>query len=1235
LSTPEKSWVGLSEVPGGSVTGCLQLARQAGTIARIIGRTPSGDGSVKWNAVFDSKAPADESLFVSFRCSVEMVTSMLPEVDVLSNDAGFPYVAARSFDHLVELICDVTESGDLDLSSSAFKVAFLQREGDGFSEVETHASNRAKPSSPRTKTPTVDRRGSKTQESGLNSTDRKALQEQNAQLVKASYEAIQRHRVSYSNADNRYDEAVRDAAAAENQVQIEIARRSQQLDQQVSAVRVNLAKSPLWDANSNYESQYSPEQVNDLMDTDDTPAEIISDCMEFADQIIATMRRKKFGLKSLAMEAATLIQTARTAADRWRAQAKAGHERDLKAASSGRLAARGASDTRLEEDLVSVVIGITDFERKLSAVSPAWEGADWSTWTASTELPYAVRLGKVRFTHLDRSVSLPASVALPGGKPLLMLFGQRRAQAVASLHSILLRLIASFPSGKVQFTFVDPVGLGQTVAPFLHLSDYDERLVGLKVWSETKDIEARLADLTAHIELVIQKYLRSQYPSIEAHNEEAGEVAEAYRFLVVADFPTNFNDSATKRLVSLAENGPRCGVYPIILVDGSKPLPYGFDLNELYRACTVISASDHGFLLHLPDYQEGVLELESPPSLAFSNEPGSPSLFSRVLGGVGEAHRESNVVEVSQERIFSLVAAARRIGVQLDIPKTSEEVVLDDPTTWWKGSAAAGISAPIGRSGAKKVQCLSLGAGVAQHVLVAGKTGSGKSTLFHALITNLSIIYPPNELQLYLVDLKQGVGFKSYADFKLPNARVVAINSEREFALSVLQSLDSEMKTRGELFRSVSSGGVQSLEGYRLSSGKPLPRLLLLIDEFHEIFSQEDNLAAEAARLLERVLKQGRAFGIHAVLGSQTLSGLHGGVTRSMSQIGVRIALPCDEGDSRLILAEDNPAARLLSRAGEAIYNADNGRPESNQRFQVVWLNDDEKEKSLRSIRRIAEEKGRPLQPIVFEGSEAADPTSNRNLVDALSGRAVAHDLRVWLGDPIAIADPVSVAFNRNSAANLLVIGREETTAQALLTGMTCVLAANDLVESVEVIDLSAFETDFSQRLSSLASALPKIRAYRRRQLANTLQRLADEVTRRLDQSAGKAIFLIFHGLGQARDIDKDAYEGAGGEMHAYLSSILRDGPEVGIHTIAWVDSLGNLERRVRDPLREFGLRIAMPLSRDDSLRLIESASASSLKDCQAILYDEDRGSLTKFRCYDRMEPTWVSRIIANSSRHA
>ena len=102
--------------------------------------------------------------------------------------------------------------------------------------------------------------------------------------------------------------------------------------------------------------------------------------------------------------------------------------------------------------------------------------------------------------------------------------------------------------------------------------------------------------------------------------------------------------------------------------------------------------------------------------------------------------------------------------------------------------------------------------------------------------------------------------------------------------------------------------------------------------------------------------RQGRAFGIHVLLGSQSLSGAFTLARSTLGQMAVRIALQCSESDAHLILSDDNTAARLLSRPGEAIYNDMSGMIEGNSPFQVVWLPDQVRETYLAKVRARADE---------------------------------------------------------------------------------------------------------------------------------------------------------------------------------------------------------------------------------------------------------------------------------------
>src|SRR6267143_4819593 len=277
----------------------------------------------------------------------------------------------------------------------------------------------------------------------------------------------------------------------------------------------------------------------------------------------------------------------------------------------------------------------------------------------------------------------------------------------------------------------------------------------------------------------------------------------------------------------------------------------------------------------------------------------------------------------SQEQAIQFVQAvgkASRDSSRVEVPFSQ---VTPAPEEIWTEETTSELRVPIGRTGATKLQYLEIGKGTRQHGLVAGKTGSGKSTLFHVIITNLALWASPEQVEFYLVDFKKGVEFKGYAARRLPHARVVAIESDREFGLSVLQRVDDELKRRGDMFRKL---GVQDIAGYKRAGGiEPIPRTLLIIDEFQEFFVEDDKISQTASLLLDRIVRQGRAFGIHVLLGSQSLGGAYTLARATIGQMVVRIALQCNESDAYLIMNEDNPAPRLLSRPGEAIYNDDGG----------------------------------------------------------------------------------------------------------------------------------------------------------------------------------------------------------------------------------------------------------------------------------------------------------------------
>jgi energy-coupling factor transporter ATP-binding protein EcfA2 len=602
-------------------------------------------------------------------------------------------------------------------------------------------------------------------------------------------------------------------------------------------------------------------------------------------------------------------------------------------------------------------------------------------------------------------------------------------------------------------------------------------------------------------------------------------------------------------------------------------------------------------------------------------------VFTRVIQRVGKAAKAAKRVEVPFDRVA---------------PKEEE---------WWHGSTAGEVLAPLGPAGAKKLQFLKLGKGTSQHVLIAGKTGSGKSTLMHAMITSLALQYSPNELQFYLIDFKKGVEFKLYDHYKLPHARVIAIESEREFGLSVLEQLDRELKRRGDLFRDLA---VQDVAGFRQTGHPdPMPRILLLIDEFQEIFVEDDKLAQEAALILDRLVRQGRAFGMHVILGSQTLGGSYSLPRATMGQMAVRIALQCNEADSSLILSEDNTAARLLTRPGEAIYNDANGMVAGNNPFQVVFLNDERRERYLGALRALADRRTDiPALPrMVFDGNEAAEPAGNPLLKELLAsntvhGRELTAPL-AWLGDAIAIKDPTAAIFRRQGGANMLVVGQREDLGTAILAmSMVSLAAGHDPHPGgatgrpgrFVLFEPAIAEENPEILLSKLVGSLPhETEVVGRLGVPDALDRLAAEVRRRVDNQVldGEAVFVVIRDLARFRELRK-ADDGFGfsfgsekkvGPAQNFLD-ILRDGPTVGIHTILWCDSLTNLMRTFeRGALKEFELRVLFQMSGSDSSQLIDNPLASKLGPQRALFIHEETGTFEKFRPYAFPNSEWLAGI--------
>ena len=861
---------------------------------------------------------------------------------------------------------------------------------------------------------------------------------------------------------------------------------------------------------------------------------------------------------------------------------------------------------------------------------------EWSALAAAGWMPPAKFAKAARFGQLDVDVDqlceglAGVGLALPGPSqfalPLCLAYPEQGSillessntgheQAIQVLNDLILRLLSSSPPGRSNFTIVDPVGLGQNFAGIMHLADFEEQIINSRIWTQSSQIEQKLTDLNEHMEKVIQMYLRNEYNTIAEYNEQAGVIAEKYYFLVVADFPANFTETAAKRLLSIAASGARCGVYTLIHWDRRLPLPQDFIPDELKKSSVTVTFQGTHALIDGKQRPGVGVQLEEPPR---------PEVATELIQRIGRFSRDSSRVEVPFEQVA---------------PSEAEI---------WTEETSSELTVPVGRTGATKLQYLAIGKGTCQHALVAGKTGSGKSTLFHVIITNLSLWCSPEQVEFYLVDFKKGVEFKCYAAKHLPHARVVAIESDREFGLSVLQRVDDELRRRGELFRQL---GVQDVAGYKRAGGtEPIPRTLLLIDEFQEFFVEDDKIGQTSSLLLDRLVRQGRAFGIHVVLGSQTLGGAYTVARTTLGQMVIRIALQCNEADAYLIMDENNPAPRLLSRPGEGIYNDMAGALEGNSPFQVVWLPEEVRDSYLSKVRQRADQQKKSYPgPIVFEGNIPADVRENLLLRDLLQAESLkpAEFGRVWLGAPNSIKGPTEAALRRQSGNNLIIIGQRDETTLAMFSIALVALAAQYRPSSARFIlcDASAPGTPASEYLARVVRAIPHtITVARPGDLPELMKGLAAEAAARAEQvdpEAAPPVFLLIHGLqrfSRLRYEEEFGFSSSNPEAEASAGSILNDliceRTRLGFHVIASCDTYNNVNRFLsRKALSEFEMRVLFQMSANDSASLIDSPRAGMLGLHRALFFNSQEGSLETFRPYALPEPEWIEEVGKNLRR--
>ena len=223
------------------------------------------------------------------------------------------------------------------------------------------------------------------------------------------------------------------------------------------------------------------------------------------------------------------------------------------------------------------------------------------------------------------------------------------------------------------------------------------------------------------------------------------------------------------------------------------------------------------------------------------------------------------------------------------------------------------------------------------NLLIVGVTGSGKSVFLGDLITSILFRARPDEVQFLFFDFK-GVELPLFN--QIPHLIVPSVKS-REQALDELRRLEETANKR--LFL-LATANMKSFEEYNRAQPEPLPRIILVIDEFMSLMDKRGKTDAEFTRIIRHLATTTKLTGIHLVLSTQRPSSSI--ISKEISEaIPHRVSFYVMSGVDSRIAINRTGAQRLLGE-GDMIYADINS--EQGTHAQAALITDAEIDRVIR-----------------------------------------------------------------------------------------------------------------------------------------------------------------------------------------------------------------------------------------------------------------------------------------------
>lgn len=635
------------------------------------------------------------------------------------------------------------------------------------------------------------------------------------------------------------------------------------------------------------------------------------------------------------------------------------------------------------------------------------------------------------------SIVIPNLLDFLGNKNTWCIKSSNLEKSADFLNQMIFRIMTAIPHDS-RFCFVDPSNTDSL--------SYISELPSDNVRSLTNTTRSNLDEIKREINSIRSTYITTERNNLaKIPREKRGNTR--FEFLVVLNYPKGLDNSEIQYIKEIANTGSRSGKY--VLLHASP--------DELVKS----------------QYGRSVTEEEALSDFENLNFIDLESLDFEI------------VQAATQQKIFEFVKSSKPKVAELKFENGTP--FYQDPAAYWKEKASTRIVTPIGGKGSGASE-LDLWLGHTEdgrycvHGMLAATTGAGKSNLYHAFILGLICRYSPEELNIYLIDGKQGVEFKPYD--KLPHCKVVSLNTTPEMARSVLSELVDQMERRNDLFK---RHGATSYTDY-YEKGSPegkIPRVVLLVDEYQILF--ENDREGYGSAKMKTLAEKGRNAGVHMFFGSQkfAVSGMQN-KKDIFGNIHLRIAMKMTPSDVAALEEFEKEGREIIrnecSEAGRAVINHDSGQDQRNEQGKIFRITDNYRDTILANVNKLCDESPEmdTAWPLIIDGTSQpeletapflahlARRYSERPPQETLDNycRKSQHELGLGVPDWNTAEQPAffvvgkelnvhgyqSVVLRNRANENILLMGSNEQAKYGMLLDMIKQLPINHTADEYKLI---------------------------------------------------------------------------------------------------------------------------------------------------------------------------------------